>query len=141
MSWLLDFEVVSLLEILPNGNVLLWDHDWVNILELNVDDFVVTGLAIISHNDFVDKLVLDDSPFLLSFFVCVELVDFVDGGENSLVAHDFFGGVNSQIDAPLKLHEVGLVTREHHEVLNFFLVVDVEVFSRPSNLNVIDSGH
>ena len=71
----------------------------------------------------------------------MEFIDFVDGGEDGLISDNFFGRIYSEIDSAFELHKVGFVAGKHHQVLDFFLVIDVEVFARSANLNIIDSGH
>jgi hypothetical protein len=64
--------------------------DVTDLFVVDVLDFVVSGLAVIGHDDLVDQLILHHVPSLLSILVLVDAIQLVDVLQHSLIAHDLF---------------------------------------------------
>ena len=71
----------------------------------------------------------------------MKLIDFVDGLEDRLVSDNFLGSIDPEIDPLFEFHEVGLVAREHHQVVNFLAFLGVEVLACPPDLHIVQLGH
>ena len=124
----LNFDLILLLVVVQQ-RLLVVEHDGLYFSELQVLDFMVHGLAIVTHHDFVDQLVFEQCPPLFFVFVLVHLVEGIDELQNGFVADYLFGRVHPQQVPFFKLDEVGLVAAVHNEVVDGGLVLRIEKFA------------
>jgi len=102
---------------------------------------IVGRFPIVGHDYFPDKFALKNIPSFFPILLLVNFVDMIDDIEDTLISDYLFGGINPQVVSILKQDKVGSVATKHHEVVNVYLLLRVEVFSRSSDFHVVKPAH
>ena len=135
------FYSVLVLVVLSYVDVSIVQLHTLQVLKGDVFHLVIAGFAVVSHNDLPAEFSHQYLPLFLFGLALMQTVDLVDELKDGLVAHYFFGRVHSQVEASFEVDKVGLVSAEHHQVVDFFLFLGVEVFSCAPNLHIVQLAH